>query len=225
MLSESHLHKIIMETVNDYIENDSNNDSEFKELIEYFSQEPTENFRDERGRIDNLSLKAYNYIDPIGVVNNVYALHFTDLEAYEDILVNGFKGGTCDFDRLAYSDARFNGDENCTDGYFFALPVDGKYIGEDIGYGDCAYILKLNAALLIFHNGDGDKELIFKNRNVVDKVGFMYDEDYHCWVPTAYKFDIDKNELEKYNGYIHEESGSISFDDLHDLIRFALDNF
>lgn len=211
-----------MEVIDGYIENDRN---EFKELIEYLSQKPTENFRDEKDRIKTTGLKSYNYIDPLGVVNDVYALHFTNLEAYEEILEDGFKGGICDFDRLAYSDAIYNRDDSCTDGFFFALPIDGEYIGEDVMYGDCGFIVKLNSALLTFHHGDGDKELIFKRSNVVDMIGFMFDEDYSCWCLTDYDFDIDENELAKYGGYVNDETESVSFDNLHDLIRFASNHF
>lgn len=221
-LTESDLHRIIREVIDTYIGNDKN---EFKELIEYLSQKPTENFRDENGRIKTTELKAYNYIEPLGVVNNVYALHFTNMEAYDDILENGFKGGTCDFDRLAYSGAINNRDDSCTDGFFFALPIDGEYIGENCGYGDCGFILKLNSALLTFHHGDGDKEIIFKRGNVMDMIGFMFDGDYDCWAITRYDFEIDKNELTKYGGYIHSKTKYASFDNLRDLIRFVSNYF
>lgn len=162
-----------------------NSDKMLLDLYNYLSQEPTEDIchTDNRGiRYPNNSHKAYNYFDNPRIVHNVWAIHFTNLEGFEDSYGQGtFKSKNTDYDKLAYANSLNNDDAEYTeDGWKFALPLDNDYIGEDCGYGDCGFIIRTDG-VMAYHKLDHDDEIIFNNACVKQKIPFMFNDDDHTW--------------------------------------------
>lgn len=175
---------------------------ELENLYHYLSQEATDNIKDKNGL--NTNLKAFNYFEPKGIVYNQWALHFTHLEAWEDIQNNGFRNGTINLDHLAYSNHYRNplNMETVTDGgWLFAIPISNKYLGEDCGYGDCGFLIRTDG-VLAYHKGDGDDEIIFNNDCVKKSIPFMFDEDEDDWL--------------LFNGQEHRD-----FNTIQELIHFV----
>lgn len=193
-----------------------------QELYDYLSLDDNQDIHDvdANGRkIPNLTRKAHNYFIPKGIVKDVWAVHFTNVESYEGIIQNGFSIGVTDFDKLAYSGGIENAQEG---GWCFALPLDNDYLGEDCGYGDCGFIIKTDG-VRAFHKGDNDDEIIFKDENVKEKIPFVYDEDFECWILTDEEdidYDIDK-QLPK-GAYFDEDIETVVFENLKDLINYAI---
>jgi len=173
------------------------------DLFKYLSQSPSVDIRDNKGMLKT-HYAAYNYFEPIGIVHNIWAIHYTNLESFENILQDGFTHGCADLDKLAYSDGK--ADTSVKNyGWNFALPVDGKYLGEDLGYGDCGFLIRTDG-VRAFHKGDGDDEIIFKDCHVKEKIPFVYDEDFKCWLC------FDGNQC---------DVPSAEFKDIESLIQFA----
>lgn len=80
---------------------------------------------------------------------------------------------------------------NTEEGWNFALPIDNKYLGDDLGYGDCGFLILVDG-VRAYHKVDHDDEIIFKGKDVKKTVPFIYDEDIHKWVinnDNTIKFD------------------------------------
>ena len=136
------------------------------DLYNYLSQEPTDDIYDGgqygKGYL-NIKYKAYNYFEPKGIVHNVWAIHYTNLEGYEGIQSRGFRIGVSDYDALAYSQGYYNYEPPRKSGWNFALPIDNKYLGDDLGYGDCGFIIKTEAitiAIDIVRRGKENEQFI-----------------------------------------------------------------
>ena len=222
-LTENDLHKIIRMAVNESIATQEK-EQMLTDLFKYLSQESTDDIYD-GGKYGksyiNTQYKAYNYFEPKEIVHNAWAVHFTNVNAFEGILKDGFKLGTADLDKLAYS-ADYYDTRQKTEGWNFALPIDNKYLGEDLGYGDCAFLIKTDG-VRAYHKGDGDDEIIFKNCMVKEKIPFAYDEDYDCWILYNYEPNKENNKLPE-GSYYEEELGMVVFEDIHPLIKFATAN-
>jgi len=147
-------------------------------LVKYLNQPAT--FKVKASSRTNLSKPAYNYFTDAHVVNGVWAVHFTGLEAFEDIQESGFKNGTRTLDNLAYS-ANYSDSRRGKLGWLFALPLDCPYLDNyDLGYGDCGFLIKTNG-VRARHIVDGDDEILFRGRDVLEKIPIIFDEDYDRW--------------------------------------------
>lgn len=194
------------------------------DLYNYLSQEPTDDIYDGgqygKGHL-NTKYKAYNYFEPKGIVHNVWAVHYTYNESWENIQRRGFRFGVTNFDELAYT-----GDYKDWDtipksgGWNFALPIDNKYLGEDCGYGDCGFIIKTDG-VRAYHKGDQDDEIIFKGCMVKKKIPFLYDEDYHCWILLGFGYNYKGGELPN-GAYYDEVLEQVVFEDVYSLIQCAI---
>ena len=157
------------------------------ELAKYLNRPATVNVK-ASGRT-GLKHPAYNYFTDAHVVNGVWAVHFTGLEAFEDIQESGFKNGTRTLDNLAYS-ANYSDSKRGKLGWLFALPLDCPYLDNyDLGYGDCGFLIKTNG-VRARHIVDGDDEILFRGRDVLEKIPIIFDEDYDRWI--AYPTDGKK---------------------------------
>lgn len=156
-------------------------------LVKYLNQPATYNVK--ASSRTNLSKPAYNYFTDAREVNGVWAVHFTTVEAFEDIQVSGFKNGTRTLDNLAYS-TEYSDSKRGKLGWLFALPLDCPYLDNyDLGYGECGFLIKTNG-VRARHIGDGDDEILFRGRDVLEKIPIIFDEDYDRWV--AYLTDGKK---------------------------------
>lgn len=194
------------------------------DLFDYLAQEPDVDIYDGKHETEpayiNTQYKAYNYFEPKEIVHNIWAVHFTNVEGYEGIQSRGFRIGVSDNDALAYSQAYFNYEYPKKSGWNFALPIDNKYIGDDLGYGDCGFLIKTDG-VRAYHKGDGDDEIIFKGSMVKKKIPFVYDEDYECWILSGYGYDYTGGELPD-GAYFDEELELVVFEDIYSLIQFAI---
>ena len=194
------------------------------DLYNYLSQEPTDDIYDggQHGKgYLNINYKAYNYFEPKGIVHNVWAVHYTNLEGYEGIQSRGFRFGVSNYDALAYSQGHYNNNEQSRkSGWSFALPIDNKYLGDDLGYGDCGFIIKTDG-VRAYHKGDKDDEIIFKGCMVKKKIPFLYDEDYECWILPMLGYGYNGGELPN-GAYYCEELDQVVFEDVYSLIRFVI---
>lgn len=220
ILNEKYLRKIINQIVSESVAN-KKNEQMLVDLYNYLSQEPTDDIYDGgqygKGYI-NTKYKAYNYFEPKGIVHNVWAIHYTNLEGYEGIMSRGFRIGVSDYDALAYSQSYYNNEPPRKSGWNFALPIDNKYLGDDLGYGDCGFLIKTDG-VRAYHKGSHDDEIIFQNCMVKEKIPFIYDEDYDCWILFNYTFDNKK--LPK-GAYFNNELKQVVFEDVYSLIKFAI---
>lgn len=193
------------------------------DLFKYLSQEPTDDIYDggKHGKcFINTRYKAYNYFEPRGIVHNVWAVHYTNLEGYEGIQSRGFRIGVHNYDELAYSANYYDDNTHRKSGWNFALPIDNKYLGDDLGYGDCGFIIKTDG-VRAYHKGDHDDEIIFKGCMVKKKYPFVYDEDYNCWILSNFNFDYNGDDLPS-GAYYDDELEQIVFEDIHSLIQFVI---
>jgi hypothetical protein len=224
-LTESVIYKIVRQIVNETIAK-SKKEQMLIDLFNYLSKEPTDDIYD-GGKYGkhyiNTSYKAYNYFEPKGIVHNVWAVHYTTVEAYEDIQNRGFMVGVPDYDALAYSGNYYDRTKNNESGWNFALPIDNKYLGEDYGYGDCAFLIKTDG-VRAYHKGDGDDEIIFQDCMVTKKIPFVYDEDYECWILSGYGLNYKDGVLPK-GAYYDDELKRVVFEDVFSLIKFAISSY
>lgn len=185
-------------------EGNEETDQMLYDLLRYLSKPATNDIHDDildGGQLNTLH-KAYNYFDPKGIVHDIWAIHYTNLEGYEGIQKNGFIFGTNDLDALAYSRNYQDGAPTDNEGWNFALPLDNDYLGEDLGYGDCGFLIKTDG-VRAYHKGDHDDEIIFKGCMVKERHPFIYDEDNECWILTDSKVNA-------------------CFKDIRSLIRFVV---
>ena len=193
------------------------------DLYNYLSQEPTDDIYDGgrygKGHL-NIKYKAYNYFEPKGIVHNVWAIHYTNLEGYEGIQSRGFRIGVSDYDALAYSQGYYNYEPPRKSGWNFAIPIDNKYLGEDLGYGDCGFIIKTDG-VRAYHKGDTDDEIIFKGCMVKKKYPFVYDEDFNCWILSGFGYNYKGEELPN-GAYFDEVLEQVVFEDVYSLIQYVV---
>ena len=193
------------------------------DLYNYLSKEPTDDIYDGgqygKGHL-NIKYKAYNYFEPKGIVHNVWAIHYTNLEGYEGIQSRGFRIGVSDYDALAYSQGYYNYEPPRKSGWNFALPIDNKYLGDDLGYGDCGFIIKTDG-VRAYHKGDKDDEIIFKGCMVKKKYPFVYDEDYNCWILSGFGYNYKGEELPN-GAYFDEVLEQVVFEDVYSLIQYVV---
>ena len=215
-LTESDIKRIVKLVINEAIANQEN-EQMLIDLFNYLSKKPTDDIYDGGTHI-NTSYKAYNYFIPKEIVHNVWAIHYTNAEGLEDIQQNGFNIGVSNYDELAYSSNYHSTKRNS--GWNFALPIDNKYLGEDLGYGDCAFLIKTDG-VRAYHKGDHDDEIIFKECMVKQKIPFVYDEDYDCWFLLNYKHSQQNNNLPK-DAYYNNDLKKVVFDNVQSLIKFAI---
>ena len=162
---------------------DTTIDNKLRELFDYLSQKSEV---DVIGKIklnngnEAFRQKAYNYFEPKAILHDVWVIHFTNLEGFEDIPENGFKYGESDIEKLAYTEG--NGWKENKGEYGFALLLDDPYIDNyDLGYGDCALIFKTDG-VLAYHKIDRDDELIFINSNIKSNYyQLIFDDDEGIW--------------------------------------------
>ena len=220
-LTESIINRIVKQTINEIITK-SKKEQMLNDLFNYLSKEPTDDIYDNGNHI-NTSYKAYNYFEPKGIVHNVWAVHYTDVTSYEDIRNRGFMVGIHDYDALAYSGNYYDRAKNKESGWNFALPIDNKYLGEDCGYGDCGFLIKTDG-VRAYHKIDGDDEIIFQNCMVTQKIPFVYDEDYECYILTDGS-DICKDGHLPKGAYYDGELERVVFEDVHSLIKFVISRY
>jgi len=204
---------------------ESSNGNDLRQLLAYLSQEADTDVGS--GGNVNTGAKAYNYFEPKGIVTNAWALHFTGLEAWEEISENGFVHGCTDIDKLAYSYSKFdsegNTDTTANYGWCFALPIDNEYLGDDCGYGDCGFLIRTDG-VRAFHKIDGDDEIIFKNENVKQMIPFMYDEDYEGWnVPEISESFEDIENLPS-GAFYEEDIEAVLFEDIRSMVEYLIRN-
>lgn len=219
-ITESDIRKMVAECVLKLQE--AADGSDLQSLFAYLSQPQDTDLG--QGMNRNLKAKAYNYFEPKGIVHDVWALHFTYNEVWEEIIANGFVHGCTDLDKLAYTDTKFdnegNADMEANNGWCFALPVNGNYLGEDCGYGDCGFLIKTDG-VLAYHKIDGDDEIIFKNDYVKKSIPFTYEEDYGGWNVYEISEQIDPDNLP--NGAFYEEDlECVLFEDIRSMIAFII---
>ena len=225
ILTEKDIHRIVRLALNEVIEKQGN-EQILNDLFNYLAKEPTVDIYDydNNGRRNlNTRHKAYNYFEPKAIVHDAWAIHYTNVEAFEGIMGGGFIKGVTDYDELAYT-PRVYDDEEVIDKihWNFALPIDNKYLGEDLGYGDCAFLIKTDG-VRAYHKGDDDDEIIFCDSMVKKKMPFAYDEDFKCWLLYGYRPDKDDDNLPPGTFY-HEELEQVVFEDVRSLIQFAISN-
>lgn len=153
-------------------------DDNMVKLVEYLNQPADTPIHNSYGVLMT-GRKAFNYFENASIKEGVWGVHFTNLEAFYYILEEGFSHGTVNLDQLAYTGNYEGGRGN--DGWLFALPVDSKYVKSyDMGYGDYGFLIKTDC-VLVDHLGDGDREMLFRGKDVSTMIPFMYDEDAEVW--------------------------------------------
>lgn len=181
LVIESNIRRIITEAVNSAIV-----DNELQKLFNYLKQEPSVDVMRMNGHT-KLNQKAYNYFDPKAILHDVWIIHFTNLEGYEDIPQIGFNKGTTDLDKLAYSDGGVEGGK-----FNFGFLLDNPYIDNyDLGYGDCALIFKTDG-VLAYHKIDHDDEVIFLNNNIKSDYYKLYWDEAYDDVPSGWYYDGER---------------------------------
>lgn len=199
-------------------------DNELQELLNYLSTPADTEIRP--GGMVNRNARAYNYFEPKGIVQDAWAIHFTYAEVFEDIMSDGFAHGCTDLDRLAYSDSKFDSEGNADTeknyGWCFALPIDNAYKGDDLGYGDCCFLIKTDG-VRAYHKIDGDDEIIFKEKYVKEKIPFVYEEDYSGWNIVNVSNKLDPNNLPE-GAFVEEWTKMVLFEDVDSVIKFLLKN-
>ena len=225
-LTENHIQRIVRFVLNETIEKQGN-EQILNDLFDYLAKNPTDDIYDydDNGRRSlNTRHKAYNYFEPKAIVHDVWAIHYTNAEAYEGIMGNGFIKGVTNYDELAYTPRVYDDDE-VTDKihWNFALPIDNEYLGEDLGYGDCAFLIKTDG-VRAYHKGDHDDEIIFCDSMVKAKIPFAYDEDFKCWILTDGSDVYEGGCLPK-GAYYHDELERVVFKDVHSLIKFVISRY
>lgn len=191
------------------------------DLFNYLSKEQTDDIYDGgkygKGYI-NTNYKAYNYFEPKEIVHNIWAVHFTNMEGYEGITKRGFRIGVHNYDELAYSANYYGYNTPKKSGWNFALPIDNKYIGDDLGYGDFGFIIKTDG-VKAYHKGSGEDEIIFKGCMVKRKIPFAYEENYDSWILLNFNYNGEKLPIgANYNG----ETGMVEFESIYTMIKFAI---
>ena len=221
-LTEGDIRRIVKRVINEAVASQEK-EQMLIDLFNYLSKEPTDDIYDggNHGKhYINTSYKAYNYFEPKGIVHNVWAIHFTNMEGYEGIKSRGFRIGVPNYDELAYSADYYDYDTPRKSGWNFALPVDNKYLGEDLGYGNCAFLIKTDG-VRAYHKGDQDDEIIFKGCMVKKKYPFIYDEDYECWILYGYGENYQGGDLPK-GAYYDEDLEQVVFEDVRSLVQFVI---
>lgn len=137
----------------------------------------------------DLNKTAYYYFRDTTPVKDVWCVHFTNMEAWNDIKEHGFRIGTTDWTKLAYS---YRQEEKGPNGWNFALPVDNKYLGDDRGYGDCGFLLRTDG-VRAYHKIDRDWEIIFKGDMVKEMIPFIYDDDQQVWMCGTGEYETVKD--------------------------------
>lgn len=148
-------------------------------LYKYLSQKPTEDVKGmiRNGGNEGFEQEAYNYFEPKKILHDVYIIHFTNMEGYENIPNEGFKMGSSDVKNLAYSNGGVSGGK-----ISFGFLLDNPYVEDyDLGYGDCALVFKTDG-ILAYHKIDGDDEVIFFNNSIKSDIHrLIFDDDERCW--------------------------------------------
>lgn len=153
-------------------------DDNMVKLVEYLNQPATEQIHNSYGVLMT-GRKAFNYFENASIKEGMWGVHFTYLEPFYYILEEGFSNGTTNLDQLAYT-GNYEGGRG-KDGWFFALPLDSKYLKSyDMGYGDYGFLIKTDC-VLVDHLGDGDSEMLFRGKDVSTMIPFMYDEEAEVW--------------------------------------------
>ena len=234
LIIESDLHRIVDRCLRKYLrenvsmplneaKNRQDKEQMLVDLYNYLSQEPTDDIYDGgrygKGYI-NTKYKAYNYFEPKGIVHNVWAIHYTNMEGYEGIKSRGFRIGVPDYDALAYSGDYYDYEPPRKSGWNFALPIDNKYLGDDLGYGDCGFIIKTDG-VRAYHKGDKDDEIIFKGCMVKKKYPFAYDGDYKCWILSGFGHPYKGEKLPN-GAYYDEELEQVVFEDIYSIIQYVI---
>ncbi len=154
-------------------------DDNMVKLVEYLNQPAATPIHNSDGVLMT-GRKAFNYFENASIKEGMWGVHFTYLEPFYYILEEGFSNGTTNLDQLAYT-GNYEGGRG-KDGWFFALPLDSKYLKSyDMGYGDYGFLIKTDC-VLVDHLGDGDREMLFRGRDVIEKIPFYYDEDTEMWI-------------------------------------------
>jgi len=217
-LTEENIKKIINETINKYIQN--NLTYSLEELKNYLSQNSNKEIKQLDNSL-NTSYEAYNYFDNPIIVHDIWAIHYTSLECWEEILKNGFKG-TLDYNSLGYTHQYKN--DISDKGWCFALPIDNDYIGNDRGYGDIALLIKTDG-VRVFHKGDHDYEIIFNNSCVKECYSFIYEDDYNCWsLINDNNLKININKINKYGGYYLSDIKQFVFPHILNGVKFIINS-
>ena len=165
-------------------------DDNMVKLVAYLNQPATKQIRDAEG-YPVTTHKAFNYFEDATIKEGVWGVHFTNLDAYYKIMSRGFSRGTANLDKLAYTGHSTTGRKK--DGWLFALPIDSDYLKEyDLGYGDCGFLIKTDG-VLANHLGDGDKEILFRGKDVSVMIPFQYDEEYDKWITEV--DDVDYSSI------------------------------
>lgn len=155
------------------------NDAGTEKLEKYLNKKPDAEIKDEDGYIDTTK-KAFNYFDNARIVDGEWAMHFTNEEIYKKIQKNGFSHGTSNLDHLAYT-SHFP-DGRSKQGWLFAVPVDTAFLKHyDMRYGDCAFLIKTDG-VIAKHVGERDVELLFRPKDVIERIPFKFDKDSKKWV-------------------------------------------
>jgi hypothetical protein len=158
-------------------------DAGMEKLEKYLNRKRDVDIKDADGYLTT-SEKAYNYFDHARIVTGHWAVHFTKEEYYDKIKKSGFSHGTTVLDHLAYT-SQYEGGRG-KQGWLFALPVDTAYLKHyDMGYGDCAFLIKADG-VIAKHEGERDVEMLFRDKDVIEKIPFRYEQDSGKW-----KVEID----------------------------------
>lgn len=189
-------------------------------LYDYLSQEPTNEYyiNVDGKKIINKNLKAYNYFEPREIVHDVWALHYTDFDNWEEIQTYGFRSGVNDLDTLGFTSQYYNEYITRDKGWNFALPIDNHYLADDCGYGLCGFLIKTDG-VRAYHNIDKDEEIIFYSNMVKQIIPFFYSVDSDGWCISGYY--EEENNLPS-GAYYDEEVELIVFKDIKVLINVAI---
>ena len=149
-------------------------DGKMKQLNKYLGKKPDSDIKDSKGYIDT-TRRAFNYFKDAHIQEGAWAVHFTNEKAYPKIKKNGFANGTTVLDHLAYT-TMYDGGRG-KQGWLFALPVGCSYLKHyDLGYGDCAFLIKADG-VIAKHVGELTDLL-----RQCKKIPFRYDYDTKKWV-------------------------------------------
>lgn len=120
----------------------------------------------------------------MSVVKNEWCIHFTEYS--DDISKEGFTQGTPDLERLAYTNA---GGFKAQSGYDFAFLVNDGNVDFN-NYGSEAVIFR-TSGVLVWHHGDGQRQVIFYGPNVKEFIPIKYDSS-EGWVIEGKHYQILK---------------------------------
>lgn len=154
-------------------------DDEMVKLVEYLNQPANTPIHTSFGVLMT-GCKAFNYFENASIKEGMWGVHFTNLEAFYYIKDDGFSNGTTNLDQLAYT-GNYEGGRG-KNGWFFALPLDSKYLKSyDMGYGDYGFLIKTDC-VLVDHLGDADTEMLFRGSDVIEMIPFYYDDESDRWI-------------------------------------------